>query len=341
MTERSVLSLGYVPLDIVKYKRSYWHAAGGTAGNVAAILGFLGWTSHVAAEIGDDLAGGRLRKDLQRSNVSVEFLRVNRGVSTPRLVHSIGTDGHRYTFTCPSCGLHFPMSRPLRLDLAAKILEKIEKPDIVFIDRINSATLLLVESYKRRGSRIVYEPSRPSNPRHLSRILEAADLVKCADDRDIGFDPDEVKIRGQIQIVTSGSKGAKYRVCGGAWHFSAAFQFPVIDAGGAGDWTTSGLVHALPSVGRWSLGAVGDALRWGQALAAASCGAPGARGLSRQQSVESVLRTVQFVQQAKSGDSIATASGWSASSVPRSACSVCLMPSIGEATGHDEFSAAN
>src|SRR5581483_2155695 len=115
----TVLAAGYVPLDIVSYQSRVWHAAGGTAGNVSAILGFLGWNASVAADLGSDLAGQRTKRDLQKANVAVEYVRLLPSVRTPRLVHAITSTGHRYVFRCPKCSSPFPTSRPLRSDRAS------------------------------------------------------------------------------------------------------------------------------------------------------------------------------------------------------------------------------
>lgn len=324
---RSVLAAGYTPLDIVNYRGRVWHAAGGTAGNVAAILGFLGWGSSLVADFGDDLAGRQARGDLKKANVSVELIRLTAGMATPRLVHEINASGHRYLFRCPSCRQRFPMSRPLRTDRAQEVIGSSPTPDVFFFDRLNAGTLLLAEHFASAGSLVVFEPSRPARSDLSARVVKVADVIKQSDDRDAGLE-NETPMPGQVWIVTDGDRGARFRIGTGVWHSSPCFSYPVVDAGGAGDWTTAGLVHTLPLAERRTVRAVGDALRWAQALAAVSCGAPGARGLARQQSADAVLRAAQFLEQR--GENHAAEEGvskWSASSVPRSTCKWCLQAS--------------
>lgn len=323
----SVLAAGYAPLDIVSYRDRMWHAAGGTAGNVAAILGFLGWESSLVAELGDDAAGARVRRDLKKANVSVDMVRLVRGVSTARVVHEITSAGHRYVFRCPACGQRFPTSRPLPTDRAHEVIGMKLAPDVFLFDRVNAGTVALAEHFAETGSFVVFEPSRPARRDLMKRALSAAHVIKQSDDRDAGLDDDDVA-QGQVWIVTGGARGARYRIGTGTWHRSQAFPYPVVDAGGAGDWTTAGLVHALPLAQCCTLSAVGDALRWAQALAAVSCGAPGARGLARQHSAGAVLQAARFLEQrGEHHPHTESLANWFASSVPDACCKWCLLPS--------------
>lgn len=322
---RSVVSAGYAPVDIVTYAGRVWHSAGGTAGNVAAILGFLGWNATLVVDYGDDLASQCAVKDLRAANVSVDFVRRRAGQQTPRLIHEIDGGGHGYRFSCPSCGSRFPLSRPLSLERAREVVEQCEVPDVFFFDRLNAGTLLLAEHFAAAGSSVVFEPSRPARPEWTKRAVAVARLVKHANDRDAGLESVESTSQ-QWSIVTRGQAGIDFRLGEGRWHHSAAFAYPVVDAGGAGDWTTAGLIHALPMNTRWTVQRVGEALHWAQALAAVSCGSPGARGLARSQSAESVVRAARFLQRNELDESPSVAPRQHSSAVPRATCPYCLLP---------------
>jgi fructokinase len=332
LAQRSMVAAGYVPLDIVSFQGRVWHAAGGTAGNVAALLGFLGWNASLVAELGDDDAGKQALRDLKKANVSTDYVRLNKGVRTPRLVHEISGGGHRYLFRCPDCGQSLPSSRPLRTDRALELCMEVAAPDVFFFDRLNAGTLTLAEHFAGNGSLIVFEPSRPARESFTRRAVDVADVIKYANDRDSGLDNIEPANRRQLRVVTAGAAGASYRVGKGAWHESPAFSYPIVDAGGAGDWTTAGLIHALPE--NRTVRAVGDALRWAQALAAVSCGAPGARGLARQQSASTVLRAAQFLEQRRGQASPELVEQpWKESKVRGSVCRWCLQVTDGTARG--------
>lgn len=293
-----VLAAGYVTLDIVNYRGLIWHAAGGTAGNVAAILALMGWRSSIMADVGDDLAGREVRDDLKQANVSVDSLRLRSGTATPRLIHEIDESGHRYHFKCPTCHRSFPMSRPLRKDRARELLQLESKPDVFFFDRLNAGTLLLAEHFASEGSTVIFEPSRPAQSALSERALDAATVVKQSSTRYSGLDDLRPRSR-QIRIITEGQNGARFRVGGGAWHHSDAIPYPTVDAGGAGDWTTGALIHMLRLDENLTVKKVGAALRQAQALAALSCGAPGARGLARQQSGHSLIELAKHLERGR------------------------------------------
>lgn len=322
-SSRSLVAAGYTPLDIVAYNNDVWHAAGGTAGNVAAILSFLGGRTSVVADVGEDLAGQRVRRDLKKANVDVSQLRLSPRIRTPRLIHRITAHGHRFEFRCPACQQSFPTTRPLTISRAREVSGVLETPEVCFVDRLNPGTLALAERLHERGSAVVFEPSRLGHQDLERRMLTIARLVKYAHDRRPDLEHADGK-RGQIWIETRGAAGARYRIGATKWHNSPAFPYPVIDAGGAGDWTTAGLIHTLDLTTRATIGLVGDALRWAQALAAVSCGAPGARGLARQQSAENVLRTAHFLEQRRAADAHAVQINWRQTSSPETACRWCL-----------------
>ena len=186
-----IIAAGYAPLDIVSYRGRVWHSAGGTAGNVAAILGFLGWQAGIIADLGDDLAGQRAR-DLQKANVATEHLRLRPGVLTPRLVHEISGAGHRFLFRCPRCHQAFPRSRPLQIDRAQELIGTDLRPDVFFFDRLNAGTILLAEHFAESGSVVVFEPSRVGQLDLVQRAVAVADLIKYADDQPMNLDEFQV-----------------------------------------------------------------------------------------------------------------------------------------------------
>ena len=325
-TPPSVLTAGYVPLDIVVFGKRMWRAAGGTAGNVAAILSFLGWRAGVIADLGDDAAGREVVRDLRKANVDTRRIRFRPTRTTPRVVHEINGGGHRFLFRCPRCGARFPHSRPLALDRAHELVGAEVASDVFFFDRLNHGTVRLAEHFAAAGSLVVFEPARVGQAHLVDRALDAAHIVKYAADRVPDADAIPAKAGRQVHVVTRGEDGASYRIGTGAWHRSPAFPYPTVDTGGAGDWTTAGLIHALGARKR-TVVAVGDALRWAQALAAVSCGAPGARGLAKQQSAETVLRAAHFLENRRNFEPPASATTHAQrAKVAGGLCDWCLLP---------------
>lgn len=285
----SAVTAGYMPLDIVTDGSEAWRRAGGTAGNVAAILSFLGWQAALAGRIGDDPAATELVADLDEAGVGVDLLQRDTDALTTRLVHEIKRDGHRYLYKCPRCSQSLPRSRPLTLAQVEHVLAEYFAPTVFFFDRANAATVALAEAYQARGTVVVYEPSTLVNAGLLQRAVAAASVIKGSDERVDFVQSMEFGNPDQLRVVTAGSDGARFSMGDGQWQHVGVFSVPVVDAAGAGDWTTAGLLHHLTRVGQMSPKVVSDGLLFGHALAALNCSVPGARGLAEQRTRASVL----------------------------------------------------
>lgn len=278
----SMVSAGYMPLDVIRTTAgAISRRAGGTAANVAAIMAFLGWDAVLAGQAGDDLAGDELVADLRDAGVHIDQVRRAAGMLTPRLVHHVRPDGHFFSYRCLDCDSRFPRSRPLTLEAAATCAQTHPRPTVFYFDRANPATLWLAEEYGGRGAIIVFEPSVPANSELLTRAAAVAHVIKHSDDRSVGgLDDLRVKPRpGQLRIVTHGAEGLELRVGTFRGRRFPAMATLAVDSGGAGDWTTAGFLARAIEGGRLASDNLDEALRFGQALAAVSCAAVGARGL--------------------------------------------------------------
>ena len=281
-TAGSILSAGFVALDVIIHEDYLGHAAGGTAGNVAANLSFFGWRSAVAGVIGDDPAGQHLVADFFAAGVDVSNLQVVADASTPVVIHEILTDTHRFRFGCPRCGRRFPRSRPLGVAAAATLVLG-ATPDVFFFDRVSSAALLIANHVRERGGLVVFEPATPGRNGYFRRAMALAHLVKYSDHGESGLGDLLRPSALQLHIRTEGAAGASWRKGSGQWRKSPAVSdIDVVDAGGAGDWTTAAL---LASLGTLKPAAVLDLdltgpLSAAQAVAALSCRSVGARGLA-------------------------------------------------------------
>jgi fructokinase len=287
----SVVCAGYMPLDLVHYGERTWRRAGGTSGNVAAILAFLGWDASLAGRVGDDLAGEELIHDLSRTGVDTSLIDRDSGGLTNLLLHRITARGHSYAYSCPECGQKLPRSRPLTLERVERIIESRPTPDVFFFDRVNHATIALAEHYAPLGCTVVYEPSTPANATMLQRAIAAATVVKGS----VEHGPSLVDSfpRGgpkQLRVITDGAQGARFRFCSDRdWTSVGIFEVDVTDASGAGDWTTAAMLHRLIGLVDPSSAQVREAIEFGHSFAALNCIVPGARGLMEGRSSASVL----------------------------------------------------
>ncbi|HTR52419.1 MAG TPA: PfkB family carbohydrate kinase [Kofleriaceae bacterium] len=271
---KEVLCAGYAALDLISYEERLTHRAGGTAANVAANLAFLGWKARLAGVLGADAAGRAIVRDLEESEVNVDDVELRSG-GTPLVVHEIRANGHRFYFHCPECGRRFPKYRPLDEPTARSLAERLE-PDLFFFDRASKATAILAEELRKKGTIVMFEPS--TNGREFERCFEAADIFKYSSERASAIAELRSQTKPKLEIVTDGKRGVRATFANESI-LLPAFQVEVVDAAGAGDWTTAGLVWRLldhdPEA--WSETTVRTALRDAQALAAINCVYPGAR----------------------------------------------------------------
>ena len=272
----SVLASGYIALDVVRTPEATWLRAGGTAANVAAILAYLGWRSAVVGHIGDDDAGPIVERDLRAVGVDTSGLRLGEA-GTPLVVHEVAPNGHRFRFGCASCGRAYRPHRPVRpIDLDAQFVAA-PPADVFFFDRATNAALRLAALHREAGRRVVYEPGSTGRQVAHERAIRLADIVKFSDERRPQF---EAALRapapGQVWIETRGDRGARLYGASGTSTDVQSFAVRQVDAGGAGDWFTAGLVSRLPD-GTVRPREMVEAVRYGSALGALACLAPGAR----------------------------------------------------------------
>jgi fructokinase len=325
----SVLTCGFVALDTLVDDNVLGYMAGGTAGNVAAALAFLGWEATVAAVVGGDEAGTRLRRDLARAGVRTRYVTVRKESATPQVIHELLDEGHRYHFRCYDCGRRLAKSLPPPEALAATILEEQPDPDVFLFDRASRFSVALAEEYTKRGTIVFFEPATRGRPELVARAYAAATIVKCADDSptDVGS---LLRLRDdRTFIVTSGANGVRFRHGQRNIRRLQAPAAPtVIDAAGAGDWTTAGLLHALLVDDRtarmFSEKDIEGAVGWGQAAAALNCAWRGARGIARSRDAADVRREVDAVLAGSTAAQRVT-QRFSAR-VSEALCRVCLGP---------------
>jgi fructokinase len=280
---RSVLTGGFIALDAICEEDRLHHCAGGTAANVAANLAYLGWRAAVTGVVGRDAAGRRLRSDLRRAGVDTVFVRSRSVTRTPVVVHEVLPSGHRFRFRCPACSRTLPRHRPLAVEDARRVVARAAPANVFVFDRASAACLLIAEKVRARGALIVFEPSSRGRPAAVERALELAHVLRYSSERASHLPVAVRRARvGQLQVRSVGKRGVDFRVGRGGWTRMGGIRTPLVDAAGAGDWLTAGLLAYLPSLapGRLSAASVEEALARAQALAALSCAYAGARGLA-------------------------------------------------------------
>ena len=302
MTHRpAVFGTGLIALDVIVDAEGVGEptlAAGGTCGNVLTALSFLGWASYPVARLNGDAASKLLQEDLSRWGVALDFATETPSAETPIILQTIrrnahGAPTHSFSLVCPECGSWFPRFKPVRRETADSVLGRlrdghpVEAPDVFFFDRVSRASIVLAQQFAALGAVVVFEPSGIGNARLFEEALELAHVLKYSSQRmkQLARCPPP-KGNCLLEIETRGSEGLKYRSSLTSWTWRSRKAFwgpPTVDAAGAGDWCTAGVLAALASGGKEQILGSSEAdfeaaLNFGQAAAAIACGFAGARG---------------------------------------------------------------
>jgi len=292
----TVFGTGLVALDIVvsadpARKQQTW--AGGTCGNILAILSYLGWSSFPVARLDTGPAAKRVCEDLTACGVSLDYAAQKPTSPAPVIIQKNrrrpdGSISHSFKFSCPKCGRWFPSYRPIGLAVAKQLEETVSRTNVFFLDRLTKANLLLAKAAATSGALVVYEPSAKSDATLFSEVGKIAHLIKYSDERLASF-PAATGANSTVllEIQTLGDQGLRYRRRKSgkfsAWRTSHAIAATrVADTCGAGDWSTAGIIHRIGALGADGLRKIGnkdlvEAIRYGQALATWACAFEGPR----------------------------------------------------------------
>ncbi len=282
------IGVGFVAADIVEGSSEEFVAAGGSCGNVMAILAWLGWKTFPVVRIGPDWAARVIRKDFDALGVRNEFLSQERSIQTPIVIQRFVEDAkgkrvHRFSLACPECGGWLPRYRASTLTQATEVIESSVIPKTLYMDRVSPAALRVATWAKEKGALIVFEPSTIGDERQFQRAVDLCHILKFSHDR-LGHMRDIREAQSPKVIVeTCAEEGLRLR-WRGHWSDLPAFHTPrFLDGAGAGDWCSAGMIHRLGTTGARIVATLQKprllaALRFGQALAAVNCGFEGARG---------------------------------------------------------------
>lgn len=284
---------GLVALDVVIGNEKSIPAqflAGGSCGNVLAILSYLGWESFPIARLSNNVAAEMLIEDLAAWNVNDDLISLSSDGSTPIIIHRIlkdkqGSPKHRFEFRNPEDGSYLPSYKPVLRASVKEILEKKSTANVFYFDRINRGSIELAKSYKQNGAVIFFEPSSAKEIKLFNECLEIADVVKFSHDRILAIEEFPLLLKVPLTIQTLGEQGLRYkRSSDKNWSTLESFHIDdVVDSAGAGDWCTAGIIKSLfkdnSSLKNISHEKLIQALQFGQALSSLNCTYEGARGL--------------------------------------------------------------
>ena len=285
-----LLASGLVALDVLRRdgsERAVAFRAGGTAGNVASILGALGWSSMAAGPADSSLAFRLLLDDLRECGV--EYYVTTRA-AVPVIVQELCDQAHHFSFDCTICGRPLPRFKRPVLEADARLRAWSRHADVFFADRLSDDVIELARNAHASGTFVVYEPSDANDAPWAKEMLAIAGMVKCSSERapKLGWLQDEGEY---LDVHTMGSEGLRWRwsaIGVGEWQVLPAVPAErVVDTCGAGDWLTSGILFGLreysTGLERGARRCVEQVMRSAQTLAAWSVGFAGARGALYEQ----------------------------------------------------------
>lgn len=285
---------GYVALDVVINGKGealphLW--AGGSCGNVLTILSYMGWQPYPIACLGNDAAADRILEDMEKWGVKTDFIYKENSGGTPIVIERINTTcrgkpSHKFEWKCPNCGSRLPKYRSIKA--TQQIIEKMPVSQVFYFDRLSRSILEIANEQRACGALIVFEPSGTKN-KLFKEGLSVAHIVKYSYEQ-LDNSPIEKASNVLLEIQTLGAEGLRYRFkdsknSQNKWDTISAFHVSkLVDAAGAGDWCTAGIIHILGQNGlenflKASKDDVENALRFGQGMAALNCRYEGARGL--------------------------------------------------------------
>lgn len=294
--------------------RSTKRSAGGSLGNVMAILAFLGWRSFPVARLGADSYATSLIEDLREFDVKTDFIqRAGKG-ATPVIIVRVaeapdGTPRSRFEWRHPTSGDRLPSHRPYPRFLAQRIAEELPAANVFYFDRAEPGSLWLATEMRKKGAVVFFEPSSYKNERIFTACMAVSDIVKYSVQRIVEPPRNPDCPSPRLEIQTLGEKGLRFRVKNGEsrpgpWRTLPAYsttQFK--DATGCGDWCSAGLIHQLKGISRTEFAKLSEAkivegLSFGQALAAINCQYEGARGPMYEVTPTELVSRAQKIQQA-------------------------------------------
>lgn len=274
---RTVHTSGFVVLDLLVADGKMKPVVGGTAANVATNLALLGWQSSVSALLGDDRAGREIVRQLAEYGVDTSNVVLDPEVQTPVLLHEVVNGRHRFRFSCPHCRAKYAKFRPL----APICAPSAPNAAVHFFDRASSYAIKIAQSVRDRAV-VVFEPGTPGRPPATAALAAASHILRVSSD--LGIDAAAEETSRQLQIVGLGEAGVRYRRVGEQdWtHLDSRLDGPLVDAGGAGDWLTSGTLDMIPLEGvrdgSLQSADLEKAVENGLLLAAGCCHFEGTRG---------------------------------------------------------------
>ena len=199
--------------DRVNANRRY---AGGSCGNVLAILAHLDWNSYPVARLGTDRCTQLLIEDLKSFRVNTSFVAKEDAGVTPVIILRLAQDKtgayrSRFEWRNPRSGDWLPRYRPCR-NPSRHASVRIYLTQRFYFDRAEPSSLMLASAMREKGAVVFFEPSSSRDDILFTNCLAVSDIVKYSAER-IGTPPRNPNgTSPRLEIQTLGERGLRYRV---------------------------------------------------------------------------------------------------------------------------------
>ncbi len=224
---------------------------GNTCGNVSCMLAYLGVHTFPIAHFDNSEQGFMIKEDMAHYGADVRFVKNSDkgGTTLLRCTHKLNkaTGRPTITFRSTSPGSMFPKRKFMRgRDEAPLFMEALDfVPDVYFFDASGMGLRYLAKELHKKGTLVYFEPETAKDLKNFIKGVEVSDIVKFSHEKvtDLTFAeqyPDKLFIR------TLGADGLEFNLRGEGWQKLAPVpNDKVVDAEGAGDWTTSQFIACL------------------------------------------------------------------------------------------------
>ncbi|AFL89324.1 sugar kinase, ribokinase [Terriglobus roseus DSM 18391] len=307
---KKIAGIGLIALDLLvpEGQEHPRPSAGGTCGNVLAILATLGWNATPIGRLQRDESSDLIAKDLQAWGVKLPLLNISPTAAAPVIVERLRLDSagipfHSFSFACPFCGERLPSYQPVTISSLQEHMPAILTSDVLFVDRASPGAVEVANRFHDAGKIVVFEPSTSKIDHLFYKMLAVSNIVKYSHERFPELEETYWPAVRMLELQTLGRGGLRFRYkqkdSPSSWyHLHAPKRDTVVDTCGAGDWATAGLVELTCQNGLSGLQAltkakVLEALAFAQKLGSWNCGFAGARGAMYAMSKPELLREIR------------------------------------------------
>lgn len=307
---KKIAGIGLIALDLLVQEGTEYPrpSAGGTCGNVLAILAMMGWSATPIGRLQPDECSAVIAQDLEAWGVNLSLLSISPTAIAPVIVERLRVDSsgipfHSFSFACPTCGERLPSYQPVTISSLQTHMEAITENDVLFVDRASPGAVAVATQFREQGKVVVFEPSGSKIDHLFHKMLAVSNIVKYSHERFPDLEEITWPATRTLELQTLGRGGLRFRFkqknVPSTWlHLHAPKRESIVDTCGAGDWATAGLIEltcrsGLSGLQSLTKSKVLEALGFAQKLGSWNCGFPGARGAMYSMSMEALRSEIK------------------------------------------------